>query len=359
MNEPYRLRYTNQLVGTFLLAVFILTTVVAILFLSRLFIARKTYFLTASEDQASQLRNGTEVMLLGQTIGQVSSLRYIPESEDVSVEIQVETEYADQLTPMSEVRLNRRFGIGVPVLMISRGRGRKSLESPMPDGSSLGTIRSADDPIEKMAGELEATSGSIDRAAIKLTDSLAERFDPAAERTGRAFDAVEKLSDETRPELIATLKQIRLSTERVEEQFRQLSNRIDRLVDDEIREAVVQLRQSATAAKGAAENVGQTAGTVQSETQKSSEQIARTLETLRETAVLIQQLTSETRQVVSIVRREAEELPGTTRRINETATDAQELVGDIQNHWLLRRSRGQRAPTNQVPPSSIRPGGVR
>ena len=192
-----------------------------------------------------------------------------------------------------------------------------------------------------------------------MTDSLAERFDPAAERTGRAFDAVEQLSAEARPELIATLKQIRLSTERVEEQFRQLSDRIDRLVDDEIREAVVQLRQSATAAKGAAENVGQTAGTVQQETQKSSEQIARTLETLRETAELIQQLTNETRQVVSIVRREAEELPGTTRRINETATDTQELVGDIQNHWLLRRSRGQRAPTNQVPPSSIRSGGVR
>ena len=153
--NPTGWRYTNQLVGAFLLAVFILTTVVAILFLSRLFVARKTYLLTASEDQASQLRNGTEVMLLGQTIGQVHSLRYIPESDDVAVEIEVETEYADQLTPMSEVHLNRRFGIGVPVLMISRGRGRVSPESPMPNGSSLGKIRSADDPIEKMAGELE------------------------------------------------------------------------------------------------------------------------------------------------------------------------------------------------------------
>ena len=75
MNEPYRLRYTNQIVGSFL-AAFLLILFLLLVYTLR--VSRKVeYSLVLSEDQLSDLKSGAEVIILGESAGSVKSISYL------------------------------------------------------------------------------------------------------------------------------------------------------------------------------------------------------------------------------------------------------------------------------------------
>lgn len=361
MSEPYRLRYTNQIVGLFLLAVLVTTTVVSVVLFSRLFVTRDHFYVSATEDEASDLKTGTEVIYLGKTIGHVQELRYVATSDLVSVLLAIDSDYSDQITTDSQVVLNHKFGVGIPVLTIRRKKWteRTRPARPLQPGQSIGQFLGDPDPIGKMADEFESASSSMDLAAKTITHSMTESVDPAFNKSSTAFESWEKTSETLRPATLETLVQIRGTTARLEKELTKLTQRINELVDKDIRETVASIKESAIAATDAAKSVGQTASTIEAKSEQTNKDVAETLKTLRETALMIQRLTQETREVVRIVRSEANELPGTTERINDTVSDTQDLVGDIQNHWLLRRYRTDPKPTQQVSPSAVRGGGIR
>ncbi|MEM6469929.1 MAG: MlaD family protein [Planctomycetota bacterium] len=361
MNEPYRLRYTNQIVGAFVLVVLLITTIVSVVLFSRLFVTQDFFYVLVTEEEATDLRTGTEIVVLGQTIGQIESLRYMPDTDLVRVKMGVDSEFKDQISTNSEVTLNRKFGVGTPILTIRRKASEERIEEPKPlePGDFISRFRGDVDPVEKMAKEFEAASTSIDLAARKLKGSLNDSVDPAVAQGQAAFESVERTSETLRPEGVETLEQFRATTVALENRLTELASRVDQLIDRDVRRTVGEIEQSAIAATRAADSVSAAANSLKSEGQVTSQEIAKTLATLRETAEKIQQLTQETRQVVQIVRGEAEELPGTTARVNDTVTDTQELVGDIRDHWLLRGARDDRQRTRQIPPSSVRGGSVR
>ncbi|MCO8122059.1 MlaD family protein [Stieleria sp. TO1_6] len=361
MNEPYRLRYTNQIVGFFLLIVFVITTAVAVLLFSQLLVRKETFFVNVSEAEASELRTGTDVIVLGQTIGQVEQLRYVPDSDQVRVQLAIDSQFSDQITSDSEVTLKRRFGVGAPVLSIRRkppGQ-RSGAAGSLQPGQAIGSFRGDGDPIENIAADVETAGGSIDVAAKKLTESLEQSIDPAFQQSSKTFESWLETSETLREETDRTLAQIRNTTLQLELQLTQLTERIDQLVDEDIRATVARIQQSAQAATAAAASVQKTAATIESKSEQTNDDVALTLKTLRETATLVQRLTNESRDVVRIVRREADDLPGTAERVNDTVDDTQDLVGDIRDHWLLRRLRDDQDPSKQVSPSSLRSGGVR
>ncbi|MCA9138317.1 MAG: MCE family protein [Planctomycetales bacterium] len=361
MNEPYRLRYTNQIVGVFLLIVLIITTAVSVLLFSRLLVTRDHFYVTATEEEASGLRSGTEVLMLGQSVGLVDELRYFPDSDLVRVRLAIDSDFEEQITSDSEVTLNRKFGVGTPVLTIRRRKSNDRQGKPIPlePGQSIGRFRGEVDAVDKMSSDIETASSAIDLAGNSIATTMTDSIDPAFRQGEAAFQSFEKTSESLRGEVTATLAEIRRTTASLEKEMQGLSQRVNHLIDSDIRSAVVRVQESAVAATDAARSVEKTAETIESKSEMTNEDVAKTLATLRETSLLIQKLTNESREVVRIVRSEAEELPGTTARVNDTISDTQELVGDINDHWLLRRYRNEAGPTKQLSPSSVRGGSVR
>lgn len=361
MSERYPLRYTNQIVGLFLLTVLVISTAVSVLLFSRLFVSNDYFYVSATEDEASELKTGTEVVLLGKTIGQIEELHYVATSDRVSVLLAIDSDYSKQITTDSQVVLHHKFGVGTPILTIRRKPAidRASTATPLEPGLSIGEFVGDPDPIGKMAAEFETASSSIDVAARTITDSMNDSFDPAFGKSSTAFESWQKTSETLRPATIETLDQIRGTTAKLEKELTELTERINLLVDSDIRETVARIKESAMAATEAAKSVKDTASTMETKSELTSNDVAETLKTLRETAIMIQQLTLETREIVRIVRREADDLPGTAERVNDTVSDTQDMVGDIRNHWLLRRYRTDQNPTRQISPSGVRSGGTR
>ncbi|QEG00206.1 hypothetical protein Mal15_42760 [Stieleria maiorica] len=361
MNEPYRLRYVNQIVGVFLIVVFILSIVISVRFTSGLAVKKDLFYIHVPEDMAAQLRTGTEVIILGETVGQVDALDYVVDDDLVRVTLAINSKQSDQITTESEVTLDRKYGVGPAVVRIRRNRPEGQTDPPkrLLPGQTITRIQEQDDQVDRMAGEIEAAGNSIDNAARQLQKSLGESIDPAFRTTEETFESLRLTSDAIRPEAVQTLAQLRETTENLESELTRLARRVDQLVDGDIRTTIQRIQDSATAATDAAESVETLAANIDAKSDKANADVATTLATLRETARLIQRLTNETREIVTIVRGEAEELPGTTQRVNDTVEDTQELVGDIQDHWLLRRYRERKSPTQQLSPSAVRGGGVR
>ncbi|MDV6032760.1 MAG: hypothetical protein F9B45_22275 [Phycisphaera sp. RhM] len=361
MNEPFRLRYVNQIVGVFLIVVFLLSIVISVRFTSDLAVKKELFFIHVPENMAAQLRNGTEVIILGETVGQVDGLEYIVDDDLVRVTLAINAKYSDLITTDSAVTLDRKYGVGPAVVRIRRNRPEGQTDPPqrLLPGQTITRILKQDDQVDRMASNIEAAGNSVDSAAKKLQQSLTENIDPAFGSSEETFESLKLTSDAIRPEAVETFAQLRETTENLEAELTRLARRVDQLVDGDIRQTILRIQDSATAASEAAESVKKLAANIDAKSDQTNDDIATTLETLRETALLIQRLTTETRDVVRIVRSEAEALPGTTERVNDTVEDTQDLVGDIQDHWLLRRYRENKAPTKQLSPSSVRGGGVR
>ncbi|TWU04901.1 MlaD family protein [Stieleria varia] len=361
MNEPIRLRYANHIVGVFLMVVFLIGCVVSVRLFTRLAVKKDRFYIELPEETASQLRTGAEVIILGETVGEVESLQYVDDTELVRVELGIETKRSDQITTDSEVELDRKFGVGAPVVRIRRNRLPGSTEpaKQIPPGSTIHRFRGDDDRIDSMAISVETAGSSIDVTAKKINESFDKTIDPAFKTSETAFDSILATSEAIRPQAVDAFAQVQQSTQILEAKVTQLTERVDKLVDQEVRQTIAEIKRSALSATQAAEGVQQLASGIDQKSDRTAQDVAQTLAKLRETAEMIQRLTQETRSVVRIVRGEAEQLPGTTERINDTVSDTQDLVGDINDHWLLRRSQNDKKPTQQLSPSAVRSGGVR
>ena len=368
MNEPYRLRYTNQIVGAFLLAVLVLIVVLLAVLLRAgdAFVQHESYWVEVDQEEVAELQRGAEVMILGQRAGTVQDLQYIDQTDRVRIDFNIDPRLGDQIFANSYVRLERKFGVGTPVLVIRRGAPGQEAQPPLEPGTRLGNFQGEADRFDQMSQQLATVSESvrliqqqldptltdISSAANRFQGSLDNSVDPALAETERASSSLYQTSEAIRPETLETLQAVRAATENLEARVESLTEKIASLVDNDVRDTLVEVRQSSDDISAAARSVDQTS-------QEVNQDIANTLETLREAANQVEQLAIETRDVVRIVRREADDLPGTTARFNDTVSDTQDLVGEIRGHWLLRRSSRQGKPSDQIAPSTIRGGGSR
>lgn len=361
MNEPVRLRYANQIVGAFLMIVCILIVVVSVRLFTRIAVRKEEFFIEVSEDVASQLRTGTEVIILGETVGEVDELSYVDGSSLVRVALAIDSRRSGLITSESEVELERKYGVGPPIVRIARSKvaERDVPAEPIPPGGMIPRFRQDEDQVEKMTDSVQSASGSVDVAAQQLTESIRQTIEPTFQAGESTLESVRETSEALRPETLETLSQLRKTTQNLESELTTLTRRVDQLVDEDIRNTIDRINDSAVAAKQAADSVRELSIGLDQKSGATADDIAKTLQTLRDTAIDIQRLTEETRQVVRIVRGEANDLPGTTSRVNDTVNEASDLVDSISDHWLLRRYQKGRQPSQQVPPSSIRGGGLR
>ena len=234
-------------------------------------------------------------------------------------------------------------------------------------------VAEVSDSVRLIQEQLRPTLEGIEDAADRFDASLDQTIDPAFRQADTAFRSLENTSETIRPETIQTLSTIQNSTLRLEQRITELTDRVEKLVDQDVSQTLAEIRQSSDRAAEAsdsarqaadraglaADNVAGAADNINDTTDQVNRDIAKTLSSVRDAAVQVQRLAIETRQVVRIVRGEAEELPGTAERINATVADTQDLVGEIRGHWLLRNADRSDQVSRQVSPSAVRVGGVR
>ncbi len=368
MNEPYRLRYTNQIVGAFLVIVllFVIMLLVVLLRAGNFLAEQQSYWIEADQNDIGDLYKGAEVIILGERAGTVTDIQYVANGDQVRVDLSIDPSSRDEIFSDSFVQMERKFGVGSPILVIRRGTADQGPPSRLVSGSRLDIVQSESDRVDQMARELESASEAIrliqQQLSPTLTDisnsagrfnrSLDKSVDPAFTRFGQASVSIYETSEAVRPETLETMKAVRTATKKLESKVTTLTEKIQVLVENDMRDTLVEVRQSSDDISTAAKSVDQT-------TQDVNRDVAKTLETLRQAAEQVQQLASETRDLVRVVRKEANDLPGTTKRVNDTVSDTQDMVGEIRSHWLLRRYSTQGDPTPQVSPSSVRGGSGR
>lgn len=377
MNEPYRLRYTNQIVGVFLLVLLVLIAILgfSVTRVGRLFVTPLRYYVQLSDKDAEDLTTDTEVVVLGKPIGSIESIQYIDQSDQIRITLAIDPLYRDLITTESILAVERKFGLGKTVIKIRRRHQEGSsadssvnlnterpgvTATPLIPGATILQVEGKEDRLAQIANKVDTTGDSIDVAAKSIDRSFENSVNPAADRVKIASESVEKTSETVRPDTILTLEVIRQSTSRLESQVSDLTKALQQVVEVEMRRTLNSIENSARASERTAATIEQTSSTIGSNTERTQSDIAETLELLRQSIVSIQSLTNESREVVRIVRGEANQLPGTTQRINETVSDTQDLVNEVQDHWLLSGRDRKDSRTPQLSPSStIRSGGTR
>jgi ABC-type transporter Mla subunit MlaD len=142
---------------------------------------------------------------------------------------------------------------------------------------------------------------------------------------------------------------MQVTTQNLEQQITGLVDRADKILDEEVRDTLAAVQQSNRVIEDAAMQVNATAQTL-------DDQLVETLAVIREASETVRELALETQKFIRVLNDEAEDLPGTTNRVNDTMSEAQQLVNEIRSHWLLRRYREEPTPSRQMDPTAIRGG---
>ncbi len=355
MNEPYRLRYANQIVGGFLLVLCVSTIAIgiAVTRVSRILVKPDRFLVNLNEDDSTALQVGTEVIQLGKRIGQVEGLEYAESNGMITVTLAIDPAYSKQITSGTELSLERKFGLGAAFIKVRRTNNDLGQARPLPSGSLIQNFRGEIDRVEKMSDDFHGVADSvqsvqremspalksIDLAAKKMETSFENSFDPAFDQGKKAFESVENTSEAFRLDAIDTLNQLQSTTMNL---------------DAKISELIASANASASAATIASESVTNTSTSINTKSDQLNREISETLKFMRDAVTSVQRLSEETRELVRVLHGEAEELPGTTEQIRNTAQDTEHLVREIRSHWLLRGARQDAGPTGQISPSSVR-----
>ncbi|MEM0926222.1 MAG: MlaD family protein, partial [Planctomycetota bacterium] len=331
------------------------------------------YFVEIDQSELEDLRQGASVLMLGQRIGEVKELGYVGDSRRVRIELAINPRYSRQIFDTSTITPDQKYGLGSPNLVIKRNADPDTVSVPLPPGSTIVRFEVREDQISEVASEVKAVSesilkiqqrldpalASIDAAADSVNSTFQNRVDPATDETRAAAKEFSQTNRDLRPLASETLAMIQDATLDLQKRVGELTQRIDSLVENDIRETLADIRASADRINTAAGSVGTTSESIGENANDINRRVAESLESLVSAAESVQRLSEETRDVVRIVRQEANDLPGTTNRVNDTVSDTQDLVDEIRGHWLLRRTSKRDQPASLLSPSNVRAGGGR
>ena len=354
MNEVYRLRYTNQIVGVFLLLFLALIIVLSftVFRLGNRFGAKDRFWIEASEEEVHELHPGTEVLILGKPVGEVLDLSYLEDGSGVRVDIQLTKQNTAMVFEDSVVRLERKFGVGTPVLVIRRDSRERLSAKPLAANQRILSFLPNLDRVDQLSDQVKQIRESfqeIQEVAEPTLESMRVTGERLQGSLDRAVDPAFRKSQEASDSFLQTNEQIRETTINLEGRVADLVGRTERMLDQDVRMTLSAIQRSNEVIEQAASQVGETSKTLDAE-------MIQTLSMVRETSEAIRQLAAQTEVLIEVLNEEAEDLPGTTVRVNNTMSEAQQLVQEIRSHWLLRRYRQENGTTKQLDPSSIRGG---
>lgn len=291
MSKPFKFRYVNEIVGTFVLLV-MLALVAGIILAGR----AQDWFEKVHEIQlilpvegSLGLQKGAEVQILGTSVGRVERIR-VRDDGSMSGLMTVKGDFIRFVRADSRALVKKKFGVaGDSFVEITKGQG-----------ADLG-----DEPALVAVKDTELTEIAQD-----ILKQIQDATLPAIqEYTQLAADL--RSADGPLMKLLAHLEQITGALERGEGSAGQL------------------LRDPAAAR----------------EIQRILAQVNAALAEVQEILADVKATTAQIPPMAAKVGREVDDLPGTVVQTQETIREAERLIEGIQQHWIIRKY----VPQPQVP----------
>lgn len=291
MSKPFKFRYVNEIVGTFVLLV-MLALVAGIILAGR----AQDWFEKVHEIQlilpvegSLGLQKGAEVQILGTSVGRVERIR-VRDDGSMSGLMTVKGDFIRFVRADSRALVKKKFGVaGDSFVEITKGQG-----------ADLG-----DEPALVAVKDTELTEIAQD-----ILKQIQDATLPAIqEYTQLAADL--RSADGPLMKLLAHLEQITGALERGEGSAGQL------------------LRDPAAAR----------------EIQRILAQVNSALAEVQKILADVKATTAQIPPMAAKVGREVDDLPGTVVQTQETIREAERLIEGIQQHWIIRKY----VPQPQVP----------
>ena len=290
MNKPFKFRYVNEIVGSFVLVV-LAALVVGIILAGRAqewFEPVHVLRMSFPAEGSLGLQKGAEVQILGTTVGTVQGIR-IREDGRMRGRLTVKGDFIRFVRIDSEALVKKKSGIaGDAYVEITQGHGLER-DPEMP----LNVVKDTE----------------ITEIAQDILKRLQENTVPAIqEYTALAADL--RSTNGPLMKLLANLEGITAGLERGEGSAGQL------------------LRDPAVA-----------------------DEIERILDEVKKILVDVKAATAQLPPVAARVGKETEDLPGLMVQTQETLREAERLIEGIQQHWLIRKYVPTPPATEMIPAS--------
>jgi ABC-type transporter Mla subunit MlaD len=167
MPEPLRLRFVNQIVGIFVLAV--LAVVVAFLLLllraKGQSASQMEFEIRIAQSELDGLRKGTEVEILGQPAGRIDRISYAEQGNRVILGLAIKEQYSRQIFTDSTVHVRHKYGAALAYLEILRGdRSETPLVDVAPEQPiEIKNFQPHHDRIDELADEIRQLRELVER----------------------------------------------------------------------------------------------------------------------------------------------------------------------------------------------------
>ena len=307
MAKPFKFRYVNEIVGTFVLLV-VVVLIAAIILAGRAqewFIPVKRFPVDFPLEGSLGIQKGAEVQILQTKVGMVEKIA-VDEDGRMSAIISVKGDFIRFVREDSLVVVKKRFGVaGDSFIEITEGQGE-----PLPDDVTLMATK--------------------DTELIEIAEQILQQFRettlPAIESLKKTVDEYGSLAADLRnPEgpllkMLANIEQITAGLEKGEGTAGQLLR--DPAVAKEIEQILAKVNQ--------------------------------TLDEVKVIAADLQKTTAKLPPMAETVGGEVKDLPGLVLQTQETIREAERLIEGIQKTWILRSKISQPPSSTIIPASEVR-----
>ncbi len=302
MAKPFKFRYVNEIVGTFVLLI-VAALIAAVFFVGHSqswFEPKFSLRVRFPVEGAEGVQKGAEVTILGTRVG---SVEQIVVNDDGSMEgmIVIQGPFARFVRSDSQAIIKRQFGIaGDAYIEITKGTG-----DPL-RGDVLPQTAVRDTEILEMLQELLK---KIETATLPLLDQFRLA---AKEYTGLAAD------------------------------LRSPDGHLQKLLAE-----MDKLAQGLEAGEGSAGKLLKNPETV--------DNLNRTIASINDTVLVLKDILEQTKAVVADVKATSSQLPAMMDQTEETIREAEVLMEGIQKHWLLKKYMNNARPADRIPPADVIP----
>lgn len=339
MAKPFKFRYVNEIVGSFVLltAALVTISIVVIGFSQRWFTPTQRVVLILPRELPSVLRRGTDVVIQGTAAGTVQD---VGPTEAV---LAIPRNFMKLVHSDSPVKIRRALGgVGDAYVEIGGGSGPQ-----LAAGATL-TLREED--VDRNPTELaqqtmvnaQHTMDDLRRVALPMLKNLGDLAQSLNDPQGNFQQALVHANHITTD--VDTGKGVANLLLR------------DRAMADQLSAAVPRMNQSLAALQKVLADLQQASSrlpTIATAAGKSVDEVPPTLQKLQSTLehlnlVLadLRKMTATLPQTASAVNASLQPLPGIMLQTQETMTQLQRLVRAAQRNWLIQPFVGPEAPSH-------------
>ncbi len=306
MAKPFKFRYVNEIVGTFVLAIVALL-IVGVIFAGHAqewFTPVRRYNLDFPTEGSLGIQKGATVEILGTTVGKVERI-FVEEDGRMGAVASVKGDFIRFVRSDSRAIVKKRFGVaGEAYIEITEGK-----DEMLPPDFNLPAVK--DTELTEMLAE--------------LLKQIRETTVPALEKVQRTVDEYGNLAADLRnPEgpllkLLANLEQITAGLQKGEGSAGKILR--DPQMANDLKGILDKVDQSLVEVKGILEDVKKT--------------------------------TAQLPPMAEKVGGEVNDLPGLVLQTQETLRESERLIEGIQRHWLIRGNIPQPEPTQLISPIEV------